>query len=389
MIQVAKLKQIGQIGGAFMIEVKELIGDRNKFQLSIDGNIVESKNIKIFDLRNNIFYVDINDSNDSLVIMQNKIESLSKDIGRLSLNYPQEFCHLIQDIVIRRDYQKKEIIYFEYEFSWEIDKWKKPYSIEEFGKVMEQVTLLYHEAGIEWIHEDEVISNGCELRCYNFHRGNTIHEIHLNHIEIIEEICSKAALKLHQSSEESSIVSIFDFPEEVKAACEQYLIYFIQFLREIGIDAKANIKDEAGKVLFSVVPLSNETALRRIRDALDIYLQLPILFNNVNYTQIPMDTNVQQLVANIQHLNSQLMLSRAIIQTNQLTIGNQQKLIEQQQKVLDSTIFQQSLVETNTKFEEGEDILGGTIKLQKYKGNGFQVDIPNIYRLIMNKLGSK
>ncbi|TCZ79388.1 hypothetical protein E0485_05870 [Paenibacillus albiflavus] len=369
-----------------MIEVRTVLGNETK-QLWIKGNLIQSDDIEIYG--NNDFWVSIIDGDLSLDIMQNKVGSLSTEIRKLSFYYPLEFWDLIEGIVIRRDYRKKQIIYFEYEFKWDFEKWKKSYSIEEFAKVMEHVTAEYKEYGIYWIKSDEVISNGCSLRCNNFHEENSIYEIYLNNIDIIEDIYNKASVLLLTNSVDSTVVSIFDFPEEVKVACEQYLIYFVQFLKEIGIDAEVNLKEESGKVLFSVVPSSRETALERIRDALNIYLQLPIVINNVQYNPIQTDPNVQQLMANVHHLNSQLMLSRAIIQTNQLTIGNQQKLIEQQQKVIDSSILLQSLIEIRTNEDEGENIFGGTVKLQKYEGNGFQVDIPNLYRWVKDKLGFK
>lgn len=370
-----------------MIEVKTIEGNEKTNQLWINGNLIQSDDIKIYG--DNDFWVRIIDRDLSLDLMQNKVGSLSTEIRKISFYYPLEFWDLIEDIEIRRNYKNKEIIYFEYTFEWDFEKWKKTYSIKEFAKVMEQVTAEYKEYGIEWIQSDEIISNGCSLRCSNFNDKNTIHEIHLNNIGIVEDIYNKASVILLINSNDSTVVNLFDFPKEVKVACEQYLIYFIQFLKEIGINAEANLKEESGIVLFTVVPSSSETALELIRDALNIYLQLPILFNNAQYNPIQMDVNVQQLLANVHHLNSQLMLSRAIIQTNQLTIGNQQRLIEQQQRVIDSSIFKQSLIESRTNEDEGEEILGGTVKLQKYEGNGFQVDIPNIYRWVKDKLNFK
>jgi hypothetical protein len=67
----------------------------------------------------------------------------------------------------------------------------------------------------------------------------------------------------------------FNFPEELKIPCEQYLLYFAQFLQDLGINATSNLKEEAGKVLFSVTPTDDQEALGKIREALAVYLNLP------------------------------------------------------------------------------------------------------------------
>ncbi|MEC5238475.1 hypothetical protein P9C03_13745 [Bacillus mycoides] len=54
------------------------------------------------------------------------------------------------------------------------------------------------------------------------------------------------------------------------------------------------------------------------------------------------DPKIQQLIANTQHLNSQLMLCTASMQMQAQTI------INQQQRMLDATILQTSLVTMST-----------------------------------------
>jgi hypothetical protein len=53
----------------------------------------------------------------------------------------------------------------------------------------------------------------------------------------------------------SAVTAVFEFPAPIKSACEQYLLYFAQFLRDLGIEAEAELKEEAGRVLFSVTPV--------------------------------------------------------------------------------------------------------------------------------------
>jgi hypothetical protein len=47
----------------------------------------------------------------------------------------------------------------------------------------------------------------------------------------------------------------FQFPEETKTACTQYLQYFYEFLKDVGIKAKVAVTEQdSGGVLFSVAP---------------------------------------------------------------------------------------------------------------------------------------
>ncbi len=78
---------------------------------------------------------------------------------------------------------------------------------------------------------------------------------------------------LHKSNFQLNVR--FNFPEQFKTPCEQYLLYFAQFLQDLGISATSNLKEEAGKVLFSVTPTDDKEALDKIREALAVYLNLP------------------------------------------------------------------------------------------------------------------
>ena len=183
---------------------------------------------------------------------------------------------------------------------------------------------------------------------------------------------------------DGSVVNLFDFPEQVRVSCEQYLIYFSEFLKNIGIDATTDLSHNAGQVLFSVTPISKETALENIKEALFIYLQLPNDFGNVNFLPLQMKPKEQQLIANIQHLNGQLMLSNALAQTQREVIETQKISIQQQQRIIDSTILQQSLLISSSNNERAnkEDILGGSISLTPIEVKGFEINLPSIYRWI-------
>ena len=86
---------------------------------------------------------------------------------------------------------------------------------------------------------------------------------------MLKAIEAQAVTNCFDQIEDKSLATYFSFPEEVKSACEQYLLYFGEFLRDGGINASVEIKEEADRVLFSVTPRDSREALGRIRQILD------------------------------------------------------------------------------------------------------------------------
>jgi hypothetical protein len=43
-------------------------------------------------------------------------------------------------------------------------------------------------------------------------------------------------------------VTFFDFPEPVKVPCQQYLLYFVQFLKDVGVEATAELWDCSAEI---------------------------------------------------------------------------------------------------------------------------------------------
>ena len=128
----------------------------------------------------------------------------------------------------------------------------------------------------------------------------------------------------------------------MKIACEQYLLYFAQFLQDLGINATSNLKEEAGKVLFSVTPTDDVEALDKIHEALAVYLNLPT--SPIEYDESFAAMRLQQQVENLQH--SQRMAVREI-RTSEKELRLAQTVIEHQDKVIfqkDSIIGQKDKI---------------------------------------------
>ena len=216
--------------------------------------------------------------------------------------------------------------------------WKKPYSFEQF---IDKIKDLY---------EDQVLSPRIVFKSLPFSNGVSIflYVTSENYSKrIIDEVndfnqgfhhCYNQAYELLNADPiRNSVEVILDLPEPVRVACEQYLLYFVQFLKDLGINVSSELKHDAGQVLFSVTPDDKDDALDKIRAALELYLNLPSS-KLVGTASVDNAIEIQRLVANVQHLQGQLVLAQAIIQAKDATIQSNQLTISRQQYLLEGVI---------------------------------------------------
>lgn len=174
------------------------------------------------------------------------------------------------------------------------------------------------------------------------------------------------------------LISRFNFPKEIKTACQQYLLYFAEFLKDIGIEVTNSITEEEGKTLFTVTPADKDEALSKIKEALDIYLAIPHQPGLEVAASEFLDPGVQQLMANIHHLKGQLMLHQSIIQAKEATIQTLQLTNYQMTQIIEA-------YKGETKNEE--KVFGGLVKVQEVEGKGFTLNLPEIFRRMKRRLG--
>ena len=191
----------------------------------------------------------------------------------------------------------------------------------------------------------------------------------INIDNIIAQLADIEAESVAHLKEHSGALTLeFAFPPEVRSACEQYLLYFGEFLRDFGVTAISELNETESGVFFSVKPASSGEALSKIRHALDIYLRLPgtpFTADSAN------DIQTQKLIANIRHLEGQLALASALMQAQRASIEAQKVTIG----LLNGTVTIKSLVK-----EDQEDLLGGVVSIVPYEGKGFTLHLPEILR---------
>lgn len=195
-----------------------------------------------------------------------------------------------------------------------------------------------------------------------------------------KEARAEEARSTNTTFDEKSLIRGFSFPEEVRSSCEQYLLYFVQFLKDVGgVEARASLQHESGEsgqVLFSVTPEVGKVALEKVHRALDIYLQLPR--RPVTTPDFSAPIEVQRLEAQILFLQGQWRLSEATIQAKDATIEAKDATIAQLKA---GTVFEYAQQNSSLKKDEQRKIslFGGVVKLKSYDAKAVDIDLPALY----------
>lgn len=318
----------------------------------------------------------------------------------ISIRYTLDWCPVINELSFTKWSEDEgganNEQYYEISFSFsDLSVWQRPYSFKEYYDELTSYveSLNSQEITVFTLDEDDMI----QLYSINFEQADI-------RLPIIDEIirCSHIFHNIHREVEqilesrlrEKSLVVSFDFPEEVRVPCEQYLLYFVQFLKDLGVEATAELQHEAGQVLFAVTPTDKDEALDKIRIALANYLKLaasPVNPGSVLNSEI----EVQRLSANIQHLQGQLTLAHAVLQAKDATIELQQATIGQQRRFIDGEIMLESMKDVTPKPKEKdvEEVFDGLAEITKYEGKGFNLNLPEAFRrmkqLFKEKKGGK
>src|SRR6266446_3721901 len=183
-----------------------------------------------------------------------------------------------------------------------------------------------------------------------------------------------------------SVFMLFDFPEQVRVPCEQYLLYFGQFLRDLGVEVNTALTPEAGQVLFSVTPTDKKEALNKIRVALDLYLHLPSSPMNDTTNE---SIEVQRLEAAIFRFKSDLKLAAAELQAKNRTIEAQQLIISVQKGLMNGEVLVDSLKEVTPKPEDQEYVIDGVVALGTFEAKVVKLNLGELFRKLKRFFGRK
>lgn len=357
-----------------------------------------------------IAWVNTKSYEDVLSIFKLKKSSLDSNIVGIRINYPyyfDEFCnefHISYSTVEHID-DYIQVSFGIYAENWD---WKQPWTIVEhlttfkkqldisgfdfftkpqWREILDEGYVSDQDTNLDYEFISDIVLNGYEVTFTCIYDHNDTYElIDKRFTEKLDQVYMASLATLKSKIKNDSLITYFKFSEEISVSCQQYLIYFTKFLKDIGIDAYAEIQEQSsGTVLFSVTPKDETQALSQIREALDIYLNLP-RNNSISPMNPTFDLASQQLAANIYHLKSQLLLANAIIQQKDSTIENQSRLIHQQSIAND--ILVKSLQKHNEDWDT-ENLVGEIVKVKKAEWEFIELDLPEMLRWLKSKFSKK
>ncbi|MCW3124804.1 MAG: hypothetical protein JWO03_462 [Bacteroidetes bacterium] len=294
---------------------------------------------------------------------------------------------------------------FEIEISLKVRifEWAKLWSFTDFVESFRQnMPLIQSEMmpGWEMYGEDDfykvssVYDSGMRMSCFVKRDSGNSFGFHINEqSELIRRGIELTNIKLLERVNPNSVFVYFDFPVLIRNACNQYLIYFTQFIADMGIDVNSEIIEEPNQTLFKVTPKDKGEALSKIREALDIYLTLPTNQDFESQAERFPDLAVMQLSKKIHDLKgdfkiaemqmkmqeSMIQLKDATIQLKDATIGTLEL------RVLELSQYQQKSSDEKKELEKEEDLIKGIVSVKKFEAKGVSVNLGELLRMLKRK----
>jgi hypothetical protein len=360
--------------------------------LTLNGQLIEGVSVDRYKNRigSERLSVSVYDTEASTLLMLCRLAEIAKQIDDLTLQIPEAINEYFDQVkIVLRDYDGIEALRFDFRFDTDVTLWAKSWSITDFVSTLISVVEDRGILGLSCNQPGEyVLDPPLTLSAEPHTPGDTVQQVLQHWLPIIKDVCEEAETILATTTRKEALVALFQFAPEIKTTCEQYLLYFVQFLEDLGISATADLQEQARGVLFTVTPKSGPEALERIREALDIYLQMPLRPDLDAEVTRHTDIAVRQYAANVLHLRSQLTLAQAVLEAKDATIENLQAANLQYKQLLGAKPQSQGQLSGSGagNAQGDEDILGGAVTITKYTGKGFQVNLPLIFRELRRRL---
>ena len=354
-------------------------GEYEKTKLVIDGRLIENSSIH----DDSLYLFDEYDVIEQ--VSELTLDELAQHFSVINhFTEPpwSEWSFLVQVVLRDQDYYLPEVKapYLVFEPSFSYYEWKRMYTIKELEDAYENALIGY--LNMEFHSDPTSPYFTFSIVVPNLEGDEKFSDVKQHYLVGLQQVHEAALQSLADNARSDLITTLFEFPEELKTSCKQYLMYFGQFLADLGINANTSIKEDANRVLFTVIPDDGAAALEKIKEALEIFLNAPdsmdmngMMSGNQN------DIAVMQWQANMFHLKSQLALAHALIQTKEATIQALNLSNYQLQELVSKSNKQ-----INAGKNEEEEIMGGIASIKKYEGKGFSINLPEILRRLKRRL---
>lgn len=166
-------------------------------------------------------------------IAEMTVDQVLWNISSIKLWYPNYFdeapeSFLIDEIEIGNT--KEDKIYIKFNLKFDVDEWSGPWRMkdhaQEFVKLFSEQNIAAANVALvnENLSDEETVFLNEVIVYVEIDKTESSINLILNeYIAAIESVNQKALVALKASAKDSSVVAVFNFPEEVKISCEQYL----------------------------------------------------------------------------------------------------------------------------------------------------------------------
>ena len=128
-----------------------------------------------------------------------------------------------------------------FKFDADGEEWRNMYSMSDYARSLAAAALSHNDEISYYQQDQDFLGSGFGLECDIRSMEASVRaeiEYWSDKVRRISETAMELVLK---NARPDSVITSFKFPAPVKAACEQYLIYFAQFLNDLGIKAESEI----------------------------------------------------------------------------------------------------------------------------------------------------
>lgn len=214
----------------------------------------------------------------------------------------------------------------------ELIKWSQPFTVLDFIDVYKENLKPYnHDLDIEsaedgWAYlQVKHITN--PVKAIN----ETYQLVRLQ----IEKIYEQSIVQLNKKIKDKILIKIFEFPEEYRTICSQYLIWFGEFLENLGIHALVSTENEETKTKLIISSEGSQDVRDEIEKLFYSYLSLPYseyLPEKTRDISLEHKFFISHLNSQIDNFKTQIDMKNAIIEMKNTHIQNLQNTVDMQNK---------------------------------------------------------
>lgn len=292
--------------------------------LEIDGREHGGADVVSYELHRgpvpeSFWRITVTDAVTSRLLMQLKLSAIPDDVGEIRIPVDFKWRDFRATALVKHENRPAKVWL---QFRPHLLAWSGPYTFATLVDTIRSIAADRRETDFQEITTDDDGTFTLHMTAQGLTIGSCINPA----VKRLEFYRDELEQRLQVRSDGLTIS--FNFPQEVRVACEQYLLYFGDFLANIGVSVQTGIREDAGRVLFSVTPKDSQHALSAIREALSVYLALP----GAPLTESRVaETETLTLLANIHHLKGQIQLAKAQLQAQAATIDAQRLVLDLKQ----------------------------------------------------------